>query len=312
MHLAVIGAGALGRVYGVRLAASNAARVSFVVRGGQERSAAPLVIQREGEARVQFIEAPARVDRVPADADLALLAVRADNLDERLERLLLEAPPVPVVSLTCLMPSRLARVRVACAGTLVPAMPGVVAHGPARDPVRYWLPRSAPTLIDDAAASDPRVGDLVRALHAGEVPVRLGQSVAAVAQATSILFWPLVLLLDASGGTAEAAVAGSGRLRLAFEALRESRVLAPAVGAAAPWAQRFARYSRPRLLRIGVALARRSQPEAVRFVEQHFGNKMHAENVLVGEQIVALGRDKGIGMQAFEALLDECRRRKGS
>ena len=51
MHIAIIGAGALGAVYGVRLALVAKQDVTFVVRAARAQQNAPLEIQRiDGDA----------------------------------------------------------------------------------------------------------------------------------------------------------------------------------------------------------------------------------------------------------------------
>jgi 2-dehydropantoate 2-reductase len=62
-------------------------------------------------------------------------------------------------------------------------------------------------------------------------------------------------------------------------------------------------------LKPGVALARRVAPETVRFVERHFGHKLHAQHIAMGETIRALGRDNGIDTPALDHLLEIMRRK---
>jgi ribosomal protein L31E len=53
-----------------------------------------------------------------------------------------------------------------------------------------------------------------------------------------------------------------------------------------------------------VALARARAPEAVAYVEQHFGRKLHAQNVAMGTRIVELAKQKGTRRSAIEHLLE--------
>ena len=59
----------------------------------------------------------------------------------------------------------------------------------------------------------------------------------------------------------------------------------------------------PFTIKPGIALARKLAPEAVRFVEQHFGPKLHAQHVAMGEAVLALGRQRGQSMPALARLM---------
>jgi hypothetical protein len=57
---------------------------------------------------------------------------------------------------------------------------------------------------------------------------------------------------------------------------------------------------------LGVAIAQRSFPESVRFVEQHFGSKTHVQNVLLAREVISMGGELGVHMQAMRQLTDAC------
>src|SRR5262249_55632040 len=79
MHIAIIGAGALGRIYGVRLAKSGD-DVSFVVRSAHLADTGPIAIELVGgDYGPDVLEAPRRVDTPPPDADVIVLAVRFEH-----------------------------------------------------------------------------------------------------------------------------------------------------------------------------------------------------------------------------------------
>ena len=87
MHVAIIGMGALGRVYGVRLALRAACSVTFVVRTGH--AAVPLSLTRiDGDHASEALSSPTLDTRVPADADVVLVCVRAEQLDASLDAVL--------------------------------------------------------------------------------------------------------------------------------------------------------------------------------------------------------------------------------
>src|SRR2546430_513123 len=99
MHVTVVGAGVLGRVYGVRLAAAGE-RVSFVVRPERAEDAEPFVIEQvNGGHRRDVLDRPDRVVAIPRESTAVLLAVRFDQLARTgapLVDLIAKAPAVPL------------------------------------------------------------------------------------------------------------------------------------------------------------------------------------------------------------------------
>jgi hypothetical protein len=61
---------------------------------------------------------------------------------------------------------------------------------------------------------------------------------------------------------------------------------------------------RPFVLKVGVGLVRSRLPEAMVYVEEHFGRKLHAQNVLMARRIVALANRQGTPRTALEQLLE--------
>lgn len=304
MHICVIGAGALGKVYGVRLAVGGE-RVSFLVRTERLADEAPFSIELiTGTRRRDTIATPTRVAEVPDDADVLLLAVRVDQIDDRLAGLLKSAPKVPVVSLTPLLPKDYEQLdaMLGAPGILVAAQSGVVSYD-REGIVRYWLPNASPTLIDASGPREP-ISALVEALNRAGVPTKLAPNVREANPATSISFFPLVLALDAAGGTAASVLENKDVTKDAFAAMKEARELAQKVGPMAPWAGLLLKFVSPLSLKVGIRLAEKAAPEAVGYVEHHFGHKVHAQNVKMGREIVELGRQKGVAMPAFERLVE--------
>lgn len=115
------------------------------------------------------------------------------------------------------------------------------------------------------------------------------------------------MALDVAG-TIEAALADDALMRLAFDAADEGRELGRAVGKAEAWASTLLRFVGPLTLKVGVGLARSRAPEAVAYAEQHFGRKLHAQNLLMAERIVELARGKGTPHEALAKLLEMLRR----
>lgn len=308
MHICVIGAGALGQVYGVRLAVGGE-RVSFLVRPERLADDSPFSVQLvTGTERRDTLPQPARVDAIPQDAEIVLVTVRVDQIDDRLASLLASAPDVPVVSLTPLLPKDFERLDAMLKrpGKLVAAQAGVVAYE-RDDLVRYWLPKVSPTLFDSEPKNEA-VPRLVDALSKAGVPVKLEPKVRSSNPATSIAFFPLILALDAAGGTADSVLANKDLLKDAFAAVKETRELATRLGQIAPWAGLLLKFVNPLALKVGIRLAQKASPEAVHFVELHFGKKVHAQNVKMARDIVELGREHSVKLAAFESLLAKAER----
>jgi len=307
MHVCVVGAGALGRVYGVRLAVGGN-DVSFVVRPSRLSEDDPFVVELISSGRRDTLPKPNRVAEVPSDAEVVILAVKVDQIDERLASVLASAPHVPVVSVTPLFPQDYEKLEALLGKDrpLVAAQPGVVAYE--RDPgiIRYWLPRVAPTLVDsDGPAA---MAKFVDALTGSGIPAKLQARVRDCNPATTIAFFPLVLALDAGGGTVASVLADKDLLKDTFAALKDAQELAAKVGPLPPWAGMLLKFATPLALKVGIKLAETAAPEAVRFVEIHFGQKVHEQHLKLGRYILELSRKYGTKTGALERLLERTRR----
>jgi 2-dehydropantoate 2-reductase len=304
VHVAIVGAGALGRVYGVRLAAEGAVTVSFVVRASAPRG--PVRIARvDGEHEVHELPAPAWAHAVPPDAEIVLVCVRAEQIGDELVTLLRAGPHVPAVLLTPLFPDDARRLRAILGDRIVIGMPSVVAYAADHGVVRYWLPRVAHTLLEDGA---PRVHELAAALDASGIRSRVQAHVLEVNAATTISFLPFTLALATSRSVA-ALLADDALLELALEAAREAERVAARIGRPPAWVDVLLRFATPALLRGGVAVAERTSPEAVRYVEAHFGQKLRAQAVAMGRSLRALAMAEGLPHAAIGALVDRVEER---
>ncbi|WP_437285775.1 ketopantoate reductase family protein [Sorangium sp. So ce406] len=324
MRISIVGAGALGRIYGVRLAAQGD-DVTFVVRPERVSDARPFVIEQVNSAdRRDTLDRPRLAADIPADTDVVLVTVRFDQLaprpggvapraDERrtVADLLRGGPAAPVVVLTPLMPPERAALEEAAQRRITPAMPSVSGYLDERGVVRTWIVGFTSTLIDadgGAPAERPLLDELARRLTIAGVPARLERDVGAQNLATTIAFFPLIAAIDAGGGTS-ALVADEGVLGTALEATKECAALAGRLGDVAPWTKLLTRAIGPLTLKPGVALARLLAPEALRFLDVHFGPKLRAQHLAMGATIVALGREHGVSLPALERLLTVIERR---
>jgi len=304
VHVAIVGLGALARVYGARLASRASVRVTFVVRAARlDAPAAPVHITRiDGDRATDELPSPERDARVPPDADVVLVTVRVEQLDGALDRLLQTAPDVPVVVLTPMLPRDLARLTAAHGPRLRAAMPGVVAYVTPDGDCRYWLPRVAPTIIDAAPEVPASVEALARALAQAGFGGRLELGVHETNPATTLSFIPLAMGVDAAGSV-DRLLADGPLVRTALDAVSEGLSLASRVGRTPAWLDLLARFAGPRVLKLGLGIVRRRSPEVLTYIDAHFGRKLHAQNLVMAREIVALAAEKGACADALGALL---------
>src|SRR5258706_15801779 len=107
------------------------------------------------------------------------------------------------------------------------------------------------------------------------------------------------MALDVAGSI-DALFADDVLLAEALEAASEGRALADRIGKVAVWASLLTRFLGPMTLKAALALGRLRSPEAVAYVEEHFGRKLHAQHVRMGEEIAALAAEKGTPHRALD------------
>jgi len=323
MRIAIVGAGALGRVYGVLLGGQH--EVSWVVRPARLAEREPIRIQHAvpfGMTREDA--APRRVAAIPAGTDVAIVTLRFDTIASPGDdlRRALAAPPGTLV--LCLSPVFHAQHRLLAelvGHPVVAGMPGVSGYTDERGVVRYWVPAIAATLIDDGTArgdddhtpgvaTDPDHHQarlrLARALTEVGLPARLEADVEAVDAATTTAFFPMIAAI-AAGGSVDGVLADRALLEVMLAAGEECRSLAPRLGKPAPWAGLLARLVRASTLRAGVAVARLVAPEPLRFVDAHFGPKLRDQHLAMGEHIASLAAEHGVGTPALRELIERLR-----
>lgn len=297
MHVAVFGAGALGSVYGVRLATRARVDVTWIVREAKVSSRDPIVIERVRGGERASIEAPARASAVPADADVVLLAVGTEDLDAI--RGPLSGSSAPLVILTPMFPRDWDHMRAAFGRRAIAAMPNVVSY--ARKPdgvVRYWLP-PAPTRIDDTR--DDAVRELARHLDEAGLRAHLELGVHEKNPATTIAYIPIAMAL-AVAGSAAALADDDALLSLTTRACREGVTLSRRIGSAEPWAVLSPALAAPWALRTWLRALGRVSPEALFYAEEHFARKLRVQHRVMIREMIDLARDKRVGHAAFEEL----------
>src|SRR5262249_22526099 len=88
----------------------------------------------------------------------------------------------------------------------------------------------------------------------------------------------------------------------------EGHELALKIGKAASWASLLLKFVTRTTLKIGVGLAKQKSPEAIFYVDEHFGRKLHAQNVAMARAIVDLAKSKGTPRDALEELAERLTR----
>jgi 2-dehydropantoate 2-reductase len=296
VHVCIVGAGALGSVYGARLAHFAGCEVSVVARSAARAQRERLERVEDGE--VLEWDVPARVTEAPRLADVVLAFVRYEQLSTLPARV--GGTQAPVVMMTPMMPQDHAELAAALPGRLVTGMPSVVSYRNDAGAIRYWLPRMATTFVE-ARETPGAEAELVARLERAEIHAKLAPQVLERNVATTVSFIPIAMALDVAG-SAEALLADEALLSLALDAAAEGRELGKSVGKAEAWASMLLRFVGPRTLKMGVGLARSRAPEAVLYAEQHFGRKLHAQNVAMAGRMVELARDKGVDAPALAEL----------
>ena len=302
MKIAVVGAGALGAVYGVRLALLGKQEVTFVVREARAKRSAPLLLERiDADAARHELEAPTYLTSVPHDADVIIVTVRQDQLGDDLVALLAPSK-APIVILTPMFPDDEARLVKSIGARIFPTMPNVVSYDK-NGAIRYWLPKSATTAIESTNAP-AALGDLMHALVASGITAQMKKAVLSENVATMVCFMPIAFALDIAGGV-DALMKNGPLLRSALDAMSESRALAKTIGSPASWASLLLPFVGSFTLKAGVALAKRRSPEAVHYVEEHFGRKLHAQNLHMAEWMVSFAAQTNANAEELRALTQQ-------
>ncbi len=296
MHVCIVGAGALGSVYGARLVRFAGCEVSVVARAAAPASRERLERVEDGE--VLEWDVPPRVTQAPPLADVILAFVRYEQLSTLPARV--AGSQAPVVMMTPMMPQDHAALAEALPGRLVTGMPSVVSYRNDAGAIRYWLPRLATTFVE-AREPPGAEAELVTRLQRADIRAKLAPNVLERNVATTVSFIPIAMALDVAG-TVEALLADDALLSLALDAASEGRELGKTVGKAEAWASLLLKFAGPRTLKMGVGLARSRAPEAVLYAEQHFGRKLHAQNVAMAARMTELARDKGVAAPALGEL----------
>jgi 2-dehydropantoate 2-reductase len=278
--------------------------VEFVVRAGRLAETTPFVLEQVNGGRRDVLDAPRRVAAISPRARAVFVAVRFDQIEASALTDVLRAAPgtAQIIVLTPLLPRQRSVLEAHVGRAIVPAMPGITAYIDERDVARYWLLSVASTLLDDTPSLHAVLDDLARTMDRARIAARLETDVAKLDLGTTVAFFPLIAAIDVGGGI-DGVLADKDLLQLAVDAARETEALGKKVGKVASWAYLLTKFVGPFTLKPAILLAKRLAPESVRFVDEHFGPKLHEQHVAMGETVLGLARDAGVAMPSLEALL---------
>lgn len=311
----VVGAGAVGQVYGRHLQAGGAKLTFFVrdaYRATVEQGLAfyPLNGPRRDEpVRFTAFSVVTRPDEVAARRfDQVYLAVSSPALAGAwLPALIAAAGDATVVAL---QPGADDRARLLAAGVaedrLVSGMITLISYAAplpgearfARPGTAYWFPPLAPSPL-----SGPRAAEVVAALRAGKLPARRHRDAPGAAAFPSAIMMPYLVALELAGWSLAALWRSDAGRRGGLAAAEALGAVAASLGRRPPLAMRLA--ARPRVLRLALWLARAIVPLPLEiYLREHF-TKVHAQTLEMVAGYLAEGRRAGVPVGTLEALLAE-------
>jgi 2-dehydropantoate 2-reductase len=314
MRALVVGAGAVGQVYGHHLARGGA-EVSFLVKPAHAAElAGPLTLYPLNRSRRErtrpvavggfgVLTDPAATGSERWDQvylTVSSTALRAGDWFARL------APGLGDATLALLQPGPDDRRFVEGhlpAERIVQGVITLISYraplpGETRFPrpgVAYWFPPLAPSPM-----SGPRVDPVLAALRAGGLPARRHRNIGAVSGFPTALLMPLMAALERAGWSFHT-IREPGRLALAARAAREAlRVMADHEGRPAPWPLRLV--NRPLAVRLALALAPRLLPLDIEaYLRLHF-TKVGDQTRDFLHTYARLGRAAGLPTEALAQL----------
>lgn len=299
-HIAVLGKGALGRVYGAALAHAER-RVSFVVPERQLSRGGRLVVRQRQTGRELEIAEPTLVTRIPADADAALVCLRLEDLESTHE-LLAGRTGLPVFVLTPAFPEMLealeARTGVACSA----GIPGIAADHLPNGVTEYWPLPLARTLFDVNHLGRERVGELCALLGQSDLVATPSTHVAERNAATTAAFYPITVGVAVAGSFARLA-ADRELTELTTRACRETVELGRQLGRIDPGVRLLVALLGGARLGWAARLFPSVAPQSATFFEDHFGHKLNAQHQTLGAAIVGAAERRGLALPAVRQLI---------
>ncbi|QNQ08956.1 ketopantoate reductase family protein [Sphingomonas alpina] len=310
MKILVVGAGAVGAVYGWHLHRAGHEVHFFVKAKFADTVSAGFTLhwlghratQRQDWNGVRVVTDTAAVARERWDQ--VWLTMSSDALRGELAAQLLAA--VGTATLVCLQPdledADYVRGRVGAPEQVVQGLITLISYqsplpgmdGP--DGIAYYLPPLARTPF---SGSLQRVADVVEALKAGGMSASAVANVATVAAGPTALMQPLIAALEVNQWRL-ATLPASDALRMGLAAAREALAVAQRTTGARTG--RFRPLLRPWIWRLLLPLAVRLLPLPLeRYLHYHF-SKVGAQTRLMLATYIRLGRQHGQDTQALQNL----------
>lgn len=311
MKILIVGAGAVGQVYGWHLRAAGH-EVSFFVKAAyQQQMAAGLALHRLSYSgtrshkwsQVHAIREPAEVAAVRWDQ--VWLTLPSDALRGELAAQVMAA--VGNATVVCLQPDiedgAYVQAHVPAPAQVVQGIITFISYqsplpgkaGP--EGIAYFLPPLAPGLF---AGDKVRVQGVVQALKAGGISARAVPDFAKAAAGAPALLQPLMCALEINQWKLSSLIS-SDHFRLSLQASAEAlRVAEREVGANISVLKRLLR---PGLWRMVLLLSRRVLPlDLETYLPYHYG-KVGIQSRLMLATYIRLGQRHGVSTQALQALL---------
>jgi 2-dehydropantoate 2-reductase len=310
MKILIVGAGAVGQVYGWHLHAAGHDVTFFVKEKYRAEVAGGLVLHRLGYGAPHRQDWP-QVNAMSSVAEVAAqrwdqvwLTLASDALRGELAAQVLGA--VGDATVICLQPDLedgdYVRARLAAPAQLVQGLITFISYQsplpgkPGPEGVAYFLPPLAPGLFAGAAT---RVQSVVQALRAGGLAAKPVADFAKAAAGAPALLQPLIAALETNAwklGT----LPGSEALALGLAASREALAVAAREAGASTFALR--QLLRPLLWRLLVPVSRQLLPlDLETYLHYHF-SKVGVQTRLMLDTYVRLGQRHGLPVAALQRL----------
>ncbi|WP_162932279.1 ketopantoate reductase family protein [Solimonas sp. K1W22B-7] len=309
-RILVVGAGAVGAVYGWHLHRAGHEVHFFVKPKYRDSVSAGLTLhrlryratQREDWSGVRVVTDPAAVAR--GHWDQVWLTLSSDALRGELAAQLLAA--IGTATVVCLQPdledADYVRTRVRAPEQVVHGLITLISYqsplpgkaGPSG--IAYFLPPFTPTPL---SGTPERVSGAVDALRAGGMAARAVPDVAPGTAAATALMQPMIAALEV-GHWRLSALPGSEPLRMGLRAVREALAIARKTAGARTAG--FLPLLRPWTWRLLLPLAARLLPLPLEsYLHYHF-SKVGAQTRLMLETYIRLGRTHGLETQSLQKL----------
>lgn len=310
MKILIVGAGAVGQVYGWHLRQAGHEVTFFVKEKYREEVARGLTLYRLGYGRSRRQDWPAvsvisSVQEVATQPwDQVWLTLASDALRGELAGQVLAQ--VGQATVVCLQPDiedgAYVRSRLPTPGQMVQGLITFISYqsplpgGSGPEGIAYFLPPLAPGLFAGEAA---RVGPVVTALKAGGISAKVVRDFAQAAAGAPALLQPLMAALEVNDWKLHT-LNGSQHMKLGLAASREALTVAKAEAGANTGL--LSLLLRPTAWRLIVPLSQRVLPMDVEtYLKYHYG-KVGVQSRLMLDSYIRLGGQHGLDTQALQAL----------